>query len=195
MTVKQIDEPRLETDPAYRYEFLVEFIGFTKDDIAAIHGAASKLVPIVPKLVDATYEKLLSYDATRRHFVPRQHGFEGPTPPNAESLSSNAEQIKFRKDHLRRYFMNIFGNAYDVRMAKYLDAVGKIHTPKAGNKEIDVPLVQMNALMGVIADELIKAVMTLGFDREKETRTLLAFNKLLWLQNDFINRHYAAGTT
>ena len=26
-SVKQIDEPRLESDPAYRYEYLVEFIG------------------------------------------------------------------------------------------------------------------------------------------------------------------------
>jgi len=192
MPVKHIDEPRLEQDAAYRYEYLVEFIGFTNDDATAIHSAAAKLVPVVPKLVEATYEKLLSYDATRRHFVPRQHGFEGTTPQNMASLTADDEQIKFRKDHLRRYFMNVFGNPYDTRMAKYLDAVGKIHTPKAGNKEIDVPLVQMNALMGVIADELFKAVLMLGFEREREIRTLLAFNKLLWLQNDFINRHYSA---
>lgn len=190
MTVKHIDESRLEEDSAYRYEYLVEFMGFTSDDAAAIHGAAAKLFPVIPQLVDATYEKLLSYDATRRHFVPRQHGFEGATPTDAASLSADDGQIKFRKDHLRRYFMNVFGNAYDVRMAKYLDAVGKIHTPKAGNKEIDVPLVQMNALMGVIADSLFKAILALGLDREKESRTLLAFNKLLWLQNDFISRHY-----
>ncbi len=189
--VKAIDEPRLESDSQYRYEYLVDFIGFTKDDAAAIHAAASKLVPVVPKLVEATYDKLLSYDATRRHFVPRQHGFDGQTPTDAASLSGNDEQIKFRKDQLRRYFMNVFGNPYDARMAKYLDAVGKIHTPKAGNKEIDVPLVQMNALMGVIADMLFQAVLALSLDRDREIRTILAFNKLLWLQNDFINRHYA----
>jgi hypothetical protein len=32
----------------------------------------------------------------------------------------------------------------------------------------------------------------LNLDRELEQRTLRAFGKLLWLQNDLINRHYAA---
>jgi hypothetical protein len=69
--MKRIDEPRLERDLNYRFDYLAEFIGFGEQDIAAIHGAAVEVAPRVPGLVEAVYEKLFSYDATKRHFVPR----------------------------------------------------------------------------------------------------------------------------
>jgi len=81
---------------------------------------------------------------------------------------------------------------YDAKMITYLDRVGKIHTPKAGSAELDVPLVQMNALMGFVSDALTNVIFSLNLDRQTEIRTLRAFNKLLWLQNDLITRHYQA---
>lgn len=77
-------------------------------------------------------------------------------------------------------------------MVQYLDMVGKIHTPHAGNTEIEVPLVQMNALMGVISDVLLSAISNWPLAPDVKLRTIRAFNKLLWIQNDFITRHYHA---
>ena len=190
--MKRIDEARLETDVEYRYGYLTEFMGFTPDDVKVIHATGPKLLRGISALVEATYDKLLSYDATRRHFVPRQHGFDGPLPADAESLTQQTAQIQFRKEHLRRYLMNILGNPYDGRMIKYLDVVGKMHTPAAGNRAIDVPLVQMNALMGLVSDALLQAILALGLEPTQQSRAILAFNKLLWIQNDLINRHYQA---
>jgi hypothetical protein len=48
----------------------------------------------------------------------------------------------------------------------------------------------MNALMGFVADAITATILGLGLGRETEVRTLRAFGKLLWLQNDLINRHY-----
>lgn len=81
---------------------------------------------------------------------------------------------------------------YDQKMVGYLDFVGKIHTPKAGNEDIEVPLVQMNALMGFVADALLTTILALDVDDDTKTRALRAFSKMLWLQNDLIVRHYAA---
>jgi hypothetical protein len=50
----------------------------------------------------------------------------------------------------------------------------------------------MNALMGFVSDALLNTIFSLGLDRETEMRTARAFNKLLWVQNDLIGRHYAA---
>jgi hypothetical protein len=75
-------------------------------------------------------------------------------------------------------------------MISYLDTVGKIHMPKAGSPSLDVPLVQMNSLMGFVADALMATILGLALDHETEVRTVRAFNKLLWLQNDLITRHY-----
>ena len=65
-----------------------------------------------------------------------------------------------------------------------------MHTAKMGSKDLDIPLVQMNVLMGFVSDAITATILGLGLDRETEVATLRAFNKLLWLQNDLINRHY-----
>lgn len=190
--MRHIDEFRLEWDLDYRFGYLAEFMGFGGDDVAAIHGAAPHLAPLVPAIVDAVYEKLFGYDATSRHFVPRQSGYEGAVPKNIEELNHNHEMIQFRKQHLGRYLTALVTRDYNAKMVSYLDLVGKMHTPKAGSKELDVPLVQMNALMGFVADALTNIIFSLKLDRDTEVRTVRAFNKLLWLQNDLINRHYQA---
>lgn len=189
--MQKIDEPRLEEDLGYRFGYLTEFMGFSEDDIAAIHGAAEHLGPLVPGLVDAVYVKLFNYDATKRHFVPKQSGYEGEVPTDLESLSEDHEMIQFRKQHLGRYLVTLVTKAYDEKMLSYLDMVGKMHTPKAGSKDLDVPLVQMNALMGFVSDALLATIAGLGLDKEAELKTQRAFNKLLWLQNDMITRHYS----
>lgn len=188
--MKTIDEAKLETDLEYRFHYLCEFIGFTKDDVAAIQASAMYLGPLVPGMVEKTYEKLLAYQATARHFLPRQFGFEGQPPANLEALTASNAQIQFRKEHLMRYLLQLLGRAYDAKMVQYMETVAKMHTPKAGNKEILVPLVQMNALMGWIADILTDTIGQLGLDASTTLKTIRAFQKVLWLQNDFIARNY-----
>lgn len=190
MAMACVDEPRLERDTGYRFGYVAGFIGFGKEDIDAIRGATSHLAPLVPGLVDAVYEKLFSYDATKRHFVPRQSGYEGPIPESLEGLTADHPMIAFRKQHLSRYLVRLVTGAYDEAMVEYLDLVGKIHTPAAGSPKLNVPLVQMNALLGFVAHALIATIQSLKLDRATEEKTLLAFNKLLWVQNDLITRHY-----
>ena len=190
--MKYIDEKRLESDVLYRVSYLREFMGFEDADIEAIHVSAAHLAPHVPGLVDAVYDKLFGYHATKRHFVPRQSNYDGPVPKDMQSLTQDHEMIQFRKQHLGRYIVSLVTRPYDEKMIGYLDMVGKMHTPQAGSPELDVPLVQMNALLGFVADALTATILGLGLDREIEVRTLRAFGKLLWLQNDLINRHYQA---
>jgi hypothetical protein len=190
MQMIRIDEPRLESDTAYRFEYVSKFVGLSADDVATIHGAAPLLAPLVPALVDAVYAKLIQQDATWRHFVPRQHGYTGEVPADVAHLTMDHPQIAFRKQHLGRYLTALVTKPYDGKMVEYLDTVGKIHTPKAGSKELDVPLVQMNALMGFVADAFIATIVGLNLPREAEVKALRAFNKLLWIQNDLITRHY-----
>ena len=190
--MKTIDEARLETDLDYRVDYLTEFIGFGDADIEAVHGAADALAPLVPKIVDAIYDKLFMYDATKRHFVPKQAYYEGEVPADIESLELDHPMIAFRKEHLGRYLVTLVTKPYDHKMAIYLDTVGKMHTPLAGSESINVPLVQMNSLMGFVADALSNVILSLGLNRDVEIATLRAFNKLLWIQNDLITKHYAA---
>ncbi|HEX9995815.1 MAG TPA: protoglobin family protein [Abditibacterium sp.] len=190
--MKHIDEARLETDLEYRFGYLAEFIGFGEEDIAVVHGAAPLLGPLVPHLVNAVYEKLHGYDATWRHFVPRQHGYEGPLADSVETLSLDAEVITFRKHFLESYLVHLVTKPYDTKMAMYLDMVGKIHTPKAGKPTLSVPLIQMNALLGFVHDAVNATILGFDIPAEDKAKAIRAFSKLLWIQNDLISRHYVA---
>ena len=187
-----IDEPRLETDVAYRVEFLTKFMGLGADDLALVHEAASHLAPLVPTLVDAVYDRLISFDATKRHFVPRQHGYDGAVPTDLASLTLDHEQIAFRKQHLAHYLVKLVTAEYDLKMLQYLDWVGKIHTHKAGNPAIVIPVVQIDALFGFVNDALIATIFSLPLDQDKKLAMARAFTKLLWVQADLFVRHYVA---
>jgi hypothetical protein len=186
----RVNEQRLESDLNYRFAYLTEFMGFGAEDVAAVHDAAPAIAPLVPTLVNAVYDKLHRYDATWRHFLPRQSGYGGVVPENLDEVTPDHDMIRYRKEHLARYLAALVTKQYDGKMVAYLDMVGKMHTPKAGSEELNVPLVQMNALLGFVADALTDMILSLGLERTMEVRTLRAFNKLLWLQNDLINRHY-----
>lgn len=190
--MQKIDEKRLETDLDYRFSYLAGFIGFGEEDIKVIHGAAALLGPLVPQLVDAVYDKLHTYDATWRHFIPRQDGYDGEIPLSLEELTPDHPQIAFRKKHLGRYLTRLVTVPYDHKMVMYLDMVGKIHTEKAGNKLIYIPLVQMSALMGFVADAVNATILSFEIDDSLKAAAIRAFSKLLWIQNDMIVRHYAS---
>jgi hypothetical protein len=49
----------------------------------------------------------------------------------------------------------------------------------------------MNALMGFVADAINATIMSLEIPQEAKNQAIRSFSKLLWIQNDLINRHYA----
>lgn len=188
--MEHIDEATLEENIQQRYEFLAKFIGFATDDIKLIQSSAPYIGPRLGEMVEKTYEKLLNFDSTARHFLPKQHGCDADAGTNLADLNASDPRIQFRKDHLNRYFTALIGRSYDEKMVVYLDMVGKMHTPKAGNNQINVPLLQMNALMGLISDILTQTLIDSALDDTQTLKTVQAFQKLLWIQNDFISRHY-----
>jgi Protoglobin len=77
------------------------------------------------------------------------------------------------------------------RMLKYLDWVAKIHTDTPTKKsKISVDYIHVNALLGYVESTLVGGLLSLNLDRETESAALLAFNKLLWIQNDFFAKYY-----
>lgn len=119
--MQHINETRLESDLEYRFNYLTDFMGFDEEDIETIHGAAPLLAPLVPGLVDAVYDKLRQYDATWRHFVPRQDGYKGELrATEVDNLTMDDPQIAFRKQHLGAYLKHLVTKPYDAKMMVYL---------------------------------------------------------------------------
>eukprot|EP00126_Sphaerothecum_destruens_P005891 Sdes_comp19098_c0_seq1m9758 len=95
-----------------------------------------------------------------------------------------------RMDMLSKYLVKLVTAEYDENFIKYLDFVGKCHTPKALSKTINVDYIHCNALLGYVHDILNGAIMDLKIDNATKKDTICAFSKLLWIQNDLFARHY-----
>ncbi|KAF9425624.1 hypothetical protein BGZ94_007372 [Podila epigama] len=196
MTVEQmnhIERSQLYTDPVYRFQYVAQFMDFGEEDIKAIQGAAELVKPLVPVVVDAVYRKLHQFDITWDVMAKRHEGFttSGKVIESSAELQENAEQIKFRKDMLSRYFKKLLENPYDERMIKYLEYVARIHTDTPTKKsKINVDLIHINALLGYVETALIGGVKSLNLDRDTEYKAIVAFGKLLWIQNDFFIKFY-----
>ena len=92
---------------------------------------------------------------------------------------------------LSKYLVKLVTAEYDETFVKYIDHVGKIHTPGSSKKSgINVEYVHINGLFGYVSSVVINALMRAGLDKEVEIATVLAFNKLLWVQNDFFAKYY-----
>ncbi|EAU83711.1 hypothetical protein CC1G_05615 [Coprinopsis cinerea okayama7 len=193
-----ISEAKLQSDFAYRIQYLRDFIEFTSEDAAALHAARPVVAPLVPLVVDTVYEKLLSFSVTAKAFVPRQTGYSGETPTSLNDLSQSHPQIKFRKDFLARYLVKLVTMDYDKMSTwEYLDKVGLMHTGEAGfsyrqNKpSLRVEYIQCAILLGYVEDILVNAVLTHpDLDDATKLVVMRAFNKLIWIQNDLFARHY-----
>ncbi|KAG0247925.1 hypothetical protein BG011_000725 [Mortierella polycephala] len=192
--MEHIERSQLFTDPVYRFQYVAKFMNFGQDDIDAIKGAADLIKPLVPAVVDAVYIKLHQFDITWDVMAKRHEGFtpkDSKVIEDSSELTENAEQIKFRKDMLSKYFARLLDNPYDERMIKYLEYVARIHTDTPGKKsKINVDLIHINALLGYVETVLIGGVKSLNLDRDTEYKAITAFGKLLWIQNDFFIKFY-----
>ncbi|KAF9345304.1 hypothetical protein BGX34_004861 [Mortierella sp. NVP85] len=164
-----------------------------RQDFAAITGTAPILKPLVPTVVNVAYTKLNQFNITWDTMAKRHEGFTptGTVVEDVSKLTQDAEQIKFRKDMLSRYFARLLENPYDERMIKYLEYVARIHTDTPTKKsKINVDLIHINALLGYVEAVLIGGVKSLDLDRDTEYKAIAAFGKPLWIQNDFFIKFY-----
>ena len=191
--MEQIDERRLETDAEYRFAYVARSIGFGPPDVRAIRDVAPELERHLPPLLDAIYVRFHEFDATWRHFLSRQRGcpFSGvPLCRRLETLDVDDGVIRFRKHSLGLYFRRLLVRPYDRTMVAHLDSMGRLHHAPDNPSRLNVPLVQMNAFMGMVSDLFTDTIHALDLPRDRERTTTRAFHKVLWLQSDLITRHY-----
>ena len=191
--IAHIDRTKLYTDLQYRFNYVAQFVEFGEEDIKAIKNSAPIIAPLVDTVVELVYEKLFSFDITKQVFLARNEGFTGNVDSTLESLNTNSEQIKFRKDFLKKYLVKLVTAEYDAKFVNYLNYVGKIHTTFPGKaSRINVEYIHCNALFSYVNTILIDAISKAGLESDVATKTTIAFTKLLWIQNDLFARHYVA---
>jgi len=198
--MQQIDRERLYTDLKYRFEYLCKFIEFGNEDISLIKDqkVVAKLTEVLDGLIDAVYIKLFSFDITAKVFLGRHEGMSKDVDVATEldHLTLNSPQIIHRKNFLKNYFVKLVTSEYEKEdklqeFIKYLDWVGRIHTDTPlKTSKINVEYIHINALLAWVESQVILAIYSIGLEKDKESKTLVAFNKLFWIQNDLFAKYY-----
>ncbi len=169
-----IDEARLDQDVEYRFSYLAEFMGLTEHERALVRAARPALRERLDTIVGLIGEAMLARPEMVRHFV------SGDAPPNRDILEG----------HLRSWIEGLVSLARDPSLPGWMDRVGAAHRADSGDPSVDVPRVQMNALLGLLSDLVQGEIARLDLPAPRRFEIARAFSKLLWLQNDMIQRHY-----
>ena len=143
-------DPEALGDLSSRINYLRKFIGFTADDSKALRAAAPVVSPLVPAVVEAVYDKLLSFDITAQAFVPRQTGYDDVVPTSLQDLSQDHPMIRFRKDFLAGYLVKLVSLDFESLSSwKYLDKVGIMHTGRAGfaHRSVSPSFLQLSCVL------------------------------------------------
>ncbi|KAL2075747.1 hypothetical protein VTL71DRAFT_690 [Oculimacula yallundae] len=194
--------PSSLSDLPSRISYLSDFLSLTPLDNEALLAAKPLIAPLIPTILDAVYNKLLSFDITAKAFVPKNTDYEGELVKNVQELTLEHPQIAMRKDFLKNYLVKLVSTT-DLTPTSpfwvYLNNVGIMHTGLPGFKhranrpELRVEYIHMGALLGYVVDIVVGAVMGMDvIDNEMKGRVIRAFNKVVWIQNDLMARHYLA---
>ncbi|CAF3344947.1 unnamed protein product [Rotaria socialis] len=189
---EHIDKKLLDDDIIYRFEYLSKFLNFTENDIATLNAFEKIIQPVIPSAVEGIYQKLLNNDVTKQYFLKQNYGFEGIMTTEATQVTVKSDQMIFRINSMRKYLLRVLRQRiWNDAFLNYLSNVGKMHTNMTGASSINVDYVHINALFGHLEHILIDAVLSSDeLDGETKKATILALNKLFWIQNDFFARHY-----
>lgn len=190
-----------------RIEYLHSFLSFDPStDGALIISLKPLLSPLLPRLLDAVYTQLLSYDITARSFLPSQvsTGSDAGIEENdVSALNLNHPNIKHRKDFLRAYLVRLLSNkdwSPQSTFWKYLDNVGLMHTGRqytSKKNTLRVEYAHIALLLAWLQDALGDVVMSMeeisgdgGWTTDRKVEVLRSFAKFWWMQNDLFARHY-----
>ncbi|KAH9927176.1 Protoglobin-domain-containing protein [Epithele typhae] len=201
---QEVDPLLIKTSLEDRVAYLTDFLDFTSRDAEVISKIAPKVNEVIPGLVDGMYAKLFEFDITKKVFMNRNQGFDGPLPTTLEDLTLDSAQIVFRKVFMKAWARRVLTADYTSgKTWAYMDKVGVMHTGASpfkhqrtmGIAPLNVPCKYRDIAMtlGWIQSILHKAILQLPESTcpaSEKIEAVTAINKVLWIQNDLFSRHY-----
>lgn len=199
---QEVDPVLLKHSLEDRVAYLTDFLNFSSHDQDVITRIATAVNGIIPSLVDSMYAKLFEFDITKKVFMTRNQGFDGPLPERLEDLTLDSAQIVFRKVFMKAWARRVLTADYSSgKTWAYMDKVGVMHTGVSpfkhqrtmGIAPLNVPYRDCALTLGLVQNILQTAILQLPAetaDLQTKIDAVSAINKVIWIQNDLFSRHY-----
>ncbi|KAI0772026.1 Protoglobin-domain-containing protein [Trametes elegans] len=199
---QEVDPLLIKTSLEDRIAYLTDFLNFGSRDADLINKIAPAVNEVIPTMVDGMYAKLFEFDITKKVFMSRNQGFDGPLPKTLEELTLDSAQIVFRKVFMKAWARRVLTADYSSgKTWAYMDKVGVMHTGASpfkhqrtmGIAPLNVPYRDIALMIGWLQSVLHEAILRLPESKcsmSEKIEAIAAINKVLWIQNDLFARHY-----
>jgi nitrite reductase/ring-hydroxylating ferredoxin subunit len=166
-------------DSGSYFRYMAEFVGFDKNQADAVYESRFIIEKYIPEIVGQFYIHLLRYPPTRRFFLNKDG-------------SINHEYVQMRMQHLSHFWRRTAYGPYDDEYARYIDYVGRAHTRRGADPNIDIAeryvIGQVGFVQHAISEALSKEIHAI--DPEWEMRALRGWNLLMMVILEMLARVY-----
>ncbi|RDB22203.1 hypothetical protein Hypma_010721 [Hypsizygus marmoreus] len=200
ISIQEVDEELLKTSLEDRMVYVKDFIGFGREQHQILNKIAPLVTGMIPQVVDDLYAKLFEFDVTKKIFMKRNQGFDGPLPERLEDLTLDGPQITYRKIFMKSWARRVLTSDYSSgKTWAYMDKVGIMHTGvksfkhRAHVSPLHVPYRDCALTLGWVQTVLQTAVLQLPDEKlslPEKIHAIAAISKVIWIQNDLFARHY-----
>jgi nitrite reductase/ring-hydroxylating ferredoxin subunit len=167
-----------EDSGAY-FRYMMEYIGFTPEDAAAIRQSSLVIEKHIPSIVAAFYAQLLRYPPTRKFFLKKDG-------------SIDQDYLQKRMHHLTNFWRRTASGEYDDEYARYVDYVGRAHTSHGADPSIYIAERYVIGQVGLMQYAITKAITQelAEYDPDLEQRAVRAWNMLMMAILEMLSRAY-----
>ena len=161
------------------FRAMAGFIGFSQVDAEAILETRYIIEQHIPEIVAQFYENLLRHPPTRRFFLKADG-------------SLDTDYIKFRMLHLTNFWRRTAGGVFDDDYARYIDYIGRAHTRRGADPNIDIAEQYVIGQVGFIQHAISQVLSTelTDLDPQWEKRAQRAWRLLLMVILQLLTRVY-----
>lgn len=170
---------RGQADAGNYFRYMLEFVGFTREDGRTIRQAALVIEKHIPSIVADFYANLLRYPPTRKHFL-------------FPDGSLNEDYLQKRMLHLTNFWRRTASGDYDDDYARYVDYVGRAHTSHGADPNIYIAERYVIGQVGFMQHAITRAISQElhEFDPELESRAIRSWNMLMMVILEILARAY-----
>ncbi len=169
-------------DAGRYFRFMADFIGFTDAHAETIRGTRLIIEKHIPRIVGEFYAQLLSFPATRKHFLKADGTLD-------------QDYLELRMQHQVSFWRRTASGQYDEDYARFVDYVGRAHTALGADSKIYIPERYVLGMIGFVGGQVAAALAAELHDQDPdlETRSLAAWHALLMVLLELLSRPYGEG--
>jgi len=169
-------------DAGRYFDFMAQFVDFRSEHAEAIRATRFIVEKHIPAIVADFYNQLLSFPATRKHFLKKDG-------------SIDQEYLQLRMQHQATFWRRTAGAVFDEDYARFLDYVGRAHTSQGADSKIYIPQRYVMGMVGFVQQRIgaaLDAELT-HVDPELAFQAMRGWNALLLVLLELLSRPYGEG--